>query len=418
MENTTSEILTLAFRMGRMLLENGGEITRVQEIMERIAFHYGDTDHNFVIMTNAIFVSGDSFSKMETIPIKGARLDKVIAVNQLAKRIVAENMSIEEANRCANEIRDQKGYALRHQVVAAFLGCIGFCAIFGGSIIDCLASAVSGSIMFFFVSVFALLFYSKPLSNIGGGILATFLCVIFHKIGFGAHLGNMIVGSLVPLIPGAAFTNGLRDIASENYLSGITRMIDALMVFFCIALGVGIAFVTECVLSHSMIQMVKPITDQITAHIPWQLLAAFLGTAAFSVLFGVPKQYYHVVGIVGMFGWFIYLLSTYYTPLDSVGGTFLATVCVASLSHFFAVKLKCPNIVFLICGIFPLIPGGGVFWSSYYLVPEQIPLALNAGYTAVKVTIAIVLGIMVASLFYKKAIKNFFNNLKALTLRK
>ena len=37
---------------------------------------------------------------------------------------------------------------------------------------------------------------------------------------------------------------------------------------------------------------------------------------------------------------------------------------------------------------------------------------------AVKVTIAIVLGIMVASLFYKKAIKNFFNNLKALTLRK
>lgn len=70
MENTTSEILTLAFRMGRMLLENGGEITRVQEIMERIAFHYGDTDHNFVIMTNAIFVSGDSFSKMETIPIK------------------------------------------------------------------------------------------------------------------------------------------------------------------------------------------------------------------------------------------------------------------------------------------------------------------------------------------------------------
>lgn len=414
MGNRTSEILTLAFNMGRVLLENGGEITRVQEIMERVAVHYGDKDHSFVIMTNAIFVSGNSFSKMESIPIKGARFNKVVAVNQLAKRIARENLSIEEAMRCVGEIDSMKGYALWQQFIAAFVGCAGFGAIFGGGLFDCLASAVSGSLMFLFVSFFSFVLYSKALSNIFGGIMATLLCIFFYHIGFGINLGNMIVGSLVPLIPGAAFTHGVRDVANEDYLSGITRMIDALMVFFCIALGTGLAFLIESMISHDMIQIVKPIVDQVTALIPLQLLAAFMGTAAFSVVFGVPKQYYHVAGLVGMLGWFVYLISIYYTPLDVVGGTFLSTICVASISHYYAVKLKCPNIMLLICGIFPLIPGGGVFWSSYYMVSEQIPLALHAGFTAIKVTIAIVLGILVASLFYKKKRNSILVNLKRL----
>ena len=48
-------------------------------------------------------------------------------------------------------------------------------------------------------------------------------------------------------------------------------------------------------------------------------------------------------------------------------------------------------------GDFPLIPGAGVFWSSYYVVSEQMNASLNAGFTAVKVTIAIVLGIIIAA---------------------
>ncbi len=52
----------------------------------------------------------------------------------------------------------------------------------------------------------------------------------------------MIIGSIMPLIPGVAFTNAIRDIADGDYISGSVRMIDALLVFFCIAMGVGMVF--------------------------------------------------------------------------------------------------------------------------------------------------------------------------------
>ena len=40
-------------------------------------------------------------------------------------------------------------------------------------------------------------------------------------------------------------------------------------------------------------------------------------------------------------------------------------------------------------------PGAGIYWTVYYLITEQLRLAVYNGYEAVKVAIAIVLGIVV-----------------------
>ena len=56
---------------------------------------------------------------------------------------------------------------------------------------------------------------------------------------------------------------------------------------------------------------------------------------------------------------------------------------------------KCPATIFLISGIFPLVPGAGIYWTVYYLITKQLRLAVYTGYEAVKVAIAIVLGIVV-----------------------
>ncbi|MDY5540855.1 MAG: threonine/serine exporter family protein, partial [Lachnospiraceae bacterium] len=49
----------------------------------------------------------------------------------------------------------------------------------------------------------------------------------------------MVIGSIMPMIPGVAFTNAIRDIADGDYISGAVRMLDAMLVFFCIAIGMG-----------------------------------------------------------------------------------------------------------------------------------------------------------------------------------
>ena len=399
----SNEILAFAAEAGHTLLENGAEISRVEETMKIIASSFGVHKEHFFVLSNGIFTTGSSYANVDFIPIKGARLDKVVAVNQLSRELSAGKYTLEEAKERLEEIRNMPEKPLWERIAGAALGSGSFCAIFGGSLLDCAAAFIAGTAVYLFL-VLACSRMSKALGNICSGAVGTLLCILFYKMGFGVNLGNMIIGTLIPLIPGVAFTNGLRDIANEDYLAGVTRLLDAILVFLSIAIGVCITFLLHSYIAGSMIQLRGTITDPFTAAVPVQMLAALVGTASFAVLFGVPRKFYFAAGVVGMFGWLAYLLVSRYTPLSVVGGTLIASTIVAFLSRLFAVKLKCPGTVFLICGDFPLIPGAGVFWSSYYVVSEQMYASLNAGFTAVKVTIAIVLGIIIAAnvLHWKK----------------
>ena len=73
---------------------------------------------------------------------------------------------------------------------------------------------------------------------------------------------------------------------------------------------------------------------------------------------------------------------------------FLATVLVILMSRFFAVRERCPVTIFLICGILPLVPGAGIYWTCYYLVTGQLDEASTRGFSALKAAVAIVLGIV------------------------
>ena len=60
-----------------------------------------------------------------------------------------------------------------------------------------------------------------------------------HLFGM-IHLEGIIAGAIMPLVPGVSFVNAIRDIADGDFLAGTVKMINALMVFVYIALGVGI----------------------------------------------------------------------------------------------------------------------------------------------------------------------------------
>jgi uncharacterized membrane protein YjjB (DUF3815 family) len=77
-----------------------------------------------------------------------------------------------------------------------------------------------------------------------------------------------------------------------------------------------------------------------------------------------------------------------------IESSFVATLAVVLVSRFMAVDRRCPVIVFQICGVFPLIPGAGIFWTVYYIVNKQLSDAFASGFTALGVAVAIVLGII------------------------
>ena len=86
---------------------------------------------------------------------------------------------------------------------------------------------------------------SKIIVNLVGGIIITTLAICMKHIFYivfaeTIRFDGMIIGALMPLVPGLAFVNAIRDIADSDFLSGTVRMIDAILVFVYIAIGVGV----------------------------------------------------------------------------------------------------------------------------------------------------------------------------------
>lgn len=123
-----------------------------------------------------------------------------------------------------------------------------------------------------------------------------------------------------------------------------------------------------------------------------QIGAAMVGTVAFSLLFGVPRRYYPFCGLIGGAGWAVYCAASRFW--SAPGASLAAAIVVILLSRLTAVAQRCPVTIFLISGLFPLVPGAGVYWTAYYIVTDQLSLAMETGYMALKVAVAIVLGIV------------------------
>lgn len=401
-----SEVLEVASEAGHILLENGAEISRVEDIMARIASCYGVDSGNFFVLSNGIFTTGNTnrlskaggqastYANVEFIPIRGVQLSKVRAVNQLSYDIAAGGCSLEEARSRLRSIRQAPPKPAWEQMLGTGFGAAGFCAVFGGGYMDCLAALAVGLLL----SVWMLLVSSRNLSKIVGGIsnalLATLLSIGFWRIGFGGSLSNIIIGAVMPLIPGVPFVNGVRDLANSDYLAGITRLTDAMLGFFCIALGVTFAFLLDGAFFGGIVDLPGMGVNPETAGLFIQALAAMVGTMAFACLFGADRVQYLGMGLIGASGWVAYLLLVRHAGMTAPVATLIATMLVCLMARLVAVPARCPAQLFLLCGIFPLVPGAGIFWSTYYLTAGELEMATSAGFMAAKVTVALVLGIV------------------------
>ncbi len=398
---TSEDVLEVASEAGHILLENGAEISRVEDTMERISSHYGVHTGHFFVLSNGIFTTSSSnkYANVEFIPIRGIQLSKVVEVNRLSYRIAADKVSLTQARAELDAIRDEPMKPAWEQIVGSAFGAAGFCAVFGGGFMDCAAAFVVGTLLYLFLLFVSSKYLSKIVGGICNSLVATLLCLASYRLGFGSSLSNIIIGAIMPLIPGVPFVNGVRDLADSDYIAGTTRLTDAMLGFFCIALGVGTSFVLDGSIFQGMIELNGVTVNAETAGLGWQTLAAFIGTFAFAILFGVPRQQYATCGIIGAIGWAAFLIMTRAGIAGTMVSITFSTVLICLMSRMVAVWDKCPSTVYLLCGIFPLVPGAGIFWFTYYLVAEKFRLSMTTGFNAGMAAIAIVLGIILAMEF-------------------
>lgn len=238
-----TEVFNLIASMGEILLKNGAEIFRVDETMKRVAKCYGIESFNSYTLANGIFASAvlnnkRYTAKIQFVPIYPIRLCIIDAVNQLSREIVENNCTPEEAYKRLNEIKNMKLTSNAKQIIAAGIGSGCFCSMFGGSLVDSLISFILGSILYLFVLKGAdKITNSKIMRTIMSSAIVTFLAALFNLLKIG-NIDLMIIGSIFPLIPGVPLTNSVRCFLEDDYLTGIIRLVDAVLVTMCIAAGV------------------------------------------------------------------------------------------------------------------------------------------------------------------------------------
>ena len=117
-----------------------------------------------------------------------------------------------------------------------------------GTVRSALAAAVAG----FLVSGYLLLCEKKGLSSgfrkISAAALITLVCIVGCSL-LGIESSHSIIGTLMILTPGIAFTMGIRDFVQGDYLSGTIRMIDALLIAASIAIGTGLVLSLTSILT-------------------------------------------------------------------------------------------------------------------------------------------------------------------------
>ena len=91
----------------------------------------------------------------------------------------------------------------------------------------------------------------------------------------------------------------------------------------------------------------------------------------------------------------MFLIVNAQNHITSSVASFFGAFVVVLMSRILSVKMKCPITIFLISGIFPLVPGVGIYNTVYYIVTNQLTQAALKGIESLKIAFAIVMGIVI-----------------------
>ena len=95
-----------------------------------------------------------------------------------------------------------------------------------------------------------------------------------------------------------------------------------------------------------------------------QFLVAIVATISFGVTFRVSPRHYLACGLTGAVGWLVYVLCTGLGGLSAPAATLVAALPLTACARLFAIRHKAPITLFLLCGIFPLVPGAGIYYTA------------------------------------------------------
>ncbi len=235
----TDRLLDFAAQAGVALLGSGAETSRVEDTLKRMINSFYSGSSEVMVVLTGFFINIGSSSRTVRVRERTINLDKVAKINTLSRNIVDSGMSLDRAEKRLRAIIRLNPYPMWMRTAAVASSSGFFTLLHGGGWLDGLNSFTVGAAVYLLLRVMRRVRTAGFIITLTGGSAIALLASALHRVGLGTDMNAMITGAIMPLVPGLAITNALRDIIAGDYLSGGARLFDALVTASALASGAG-----------------------------------------------------------------------------------------------------------------------------------------------------------------------------------
>lgn len=238
----TDKFLNTLIKMAESMQNCGSEVYRTEDTLRRIGRAYRSEEIDvFVIISNIILTLKMRGEEAKT---RSRRLDgssgndfaKLERLNALSRSVCAHPIAPEEFDKAIDEINNTpKSDAVF--IAGSMLASGSFAVFYGGSVIDGIISALIGILIYNMQKYLSPVCLNKFAFQLCASLIAGFCAFIAIKLIPGTHIDKIMIGDIMLLVPGVMFTNAVRDMLLGDTLSGILRLIEALLLAAMMTMG-------------------------------------------------------------------------------------------------------------------------------------------------------------------------------------
>lgn len=131
------------------------------------------------------------------------------------------------------------------------------------------------------------------------------------------------------------------------------------------------------------------------------LVACYLATTCFAVVFGSPKKALPYSGLCGALGYALYLVALELS-IGLAAAVFIAASIIGITAELLARALRMPATVFITAGIVPLVPGANAYLAMLHFSQGDYQTSLVAASSVVYVACAISAGLAIGTILRRR----------------
>ena len=237
-------LMKTAALAGELMLCSGAETYRVEDTMHHILKTADNLEmaEVLVIMTGitATIKQKDEnvISIFKRVNSRSTNMSCIMEVNDISRRYCGEEITLEEAYKELSGLKKNIYSRLENRL--GVLGiCVGFAIFFGGGIREILVTLLVGLVLTGCMTIGEKMQFHAFLQDVFGAFGIAVSSLLFSNL-VKVNLDTVIISSIMPMVPGVAITNAVRDTLQGDYLSGGARVLEAFLKAAGIAVGIAI----------------------------------------------------------------------------------------------------------------------------------------------------------------------------------